>query len=243
MAELPTYTFSTKDYMNDPNIFPVGSYVVLLHTCCDDQKVWQRSMPINHVYKLREASSTFRFYIEKDCTGSTSNAWYTTDQSANNQLKLRAATDCEIAEYKRIDKPFDITKLITDISGSLSSGLQLRKDGFPVNGFGIKTNHMDESKRIGEIFRKYYSLISNVNSPSYNGTNSQGYCYWIDKNGKVNHNDIPYVERYIVNEKLYQLFSLKEFEEKFIIKVSPFEFDGYDDGTIQQKETDIFPIY
>jgi len=85
----------------DKNIFPAGTYVVHL-SCCSGVDSWGDSdIPINHIYKLREASSSFRFLIEKDMGKSTTNGWSTGNLNFNSELLLREATPEEIKMYHR----------------------------------------------------------------------------------------------------------------------------------------------
>jgi hypothetical protein len=92
------------NHTNDPNYFPAGTYVVLLQACTGTD-FWE-TIPANHVYKLREDSSTFCFRIHKDIRGSSSNGWSTKDsKDCNNKLKLRKATNEEILAYDLIDGP------------------------------------------------------------------------------------------------------------------------------------------
>jgi hypothetical protein len=91
----------------DSNVFPAGSYVVLLASC--DVGVKWKGIPINHCYKLEQESNSNHFFINKDTEGSISNGWYHTPY--DSKLKLRAATPEEIAEYKKLGKPFDVTTL------------------------------------------------------------------------------------------------------------------------------------
>lgn len=99
-----------EEYIEDPNVFPAGSYVVLLASC-NGGNCWS-NMPINHCYKLRNESATNRFYPEVDAKRNTSNGWrYSGTDNSVLKLKLRAATPKEIAEYDRLGKPFDVTKM------------------------------------------------------------------------------------------------------------------------------------
>lgn len=97
----------------DTNMFPAGTYVVLLNTCSEDPNVWKLSMSVGFCYLLRSASDTFTFHIAQDNKGGNSNGWSIGSHSDNrpNKLKLRAASDQEIAEYKRLGKPYDTTLL------------------------------------------------------------------------------------------------------------------------------------
>lgn len=86
------------DQTTDKNYFPKGTYVVLL-AGCDGGDTWH-SIPINHVYKLREASNSTKLIIEKDVNGSTSNGWSTITLNYESKLVLRKATPEEITAYE-----------------------------------------------------------------------------------------------------------------------------------------------
>lgn len=79
-----------------------GDYVVLL-TGCDGEDTWKNSIGIGYVYKLRKNADVLHFYIEKDLTGSTTNGWG--GNGDNNKLTFRPATQQEIEEYNRENKP------------------------------------------------------------------------------------------------------------------------------------------
>lgn len=87
-----------------------GDYVVFLQFLRDDKEInISGSIPINHCYCLAEnfefTTSTFR--VEKDINGNTNNSYL---ESKNRHIITRPATSEEIAEYKRLDKPFDVTQ-------------------------------------------------------------------------------------------------------------------------------------
>jgi len=93
----------------DPNVFPAGSYVVLLAGCTGEDTWGKDGIPVNHCYKLTTDSNSNSFYPDTDANESTTNGWSSVNY--NSKLKLRAATQEEIAEYKRLSRPFDVTLL------------------------------------------------------------------------------------------------------------------------------------
>lgn len=98
-----------KEY---PLLFKKGDYVVLLSTCTGED-IWDDSMPINYVYKLRENCYKNSFHVEKDIQRNLSNGWSCSTLSSNlNKLKFRLATAEEIYIYNLNDKPFPISDLI-----------------------------------------------------------------------------------------------------------------------------------
>ncbi len=105
----------------DPNVFPKGSYVVLLSTCNGESGVWGESMPVNYVYQLREDSSTHRFLLVKDALGNSDNGWQVQDKTYDSKLKLRAATLTERDLYRLHNGPVSIF----DISKPLSENVQM----------------------------------------------------------------------------------------------------------------------
>ncbi len=102
----------------DPNVFPKGSYVVLLSTCDGDPIIWGDSIPINYVYQLRRDSNSRRFYMAKDTRGNVGNGWGVDEKTTyDSKLKLRAATTEEIALYKKHDGPVSIFDISKPLSG------------------------------------------------------------------------------------------------------------------------------
>lgn len=95
----------------DKNVFPAGSYVVLLSSCAGNDN-WKHSLPEQHIYQLREDSATYKFRVERNIVG-TPDGWSTTAlDSRLNKLSLRAATEEEIKAYdKGIRKVADIVPL------------------------------------------------------------------------------------------------------------------------------------
>lgn len=92
-----------------------GSYVVLLTTCLGEEDIWESSMPIGYVYKLRKNVGWNNFYIEKDLNGSISNGWSINDTPENKKthgkLTLRPATQYEIDAYNRANGPVKANKI------------------------------------------------------------------------------------------------------------------------------------
>lgn len=87
-----------------------GDYVVFLGFFMYDKEInISGNIPINHCYCLSEdfefTTSTFR--VEKDKNGNTNNSF---PGYKNRHIITRPATSEEIAEYKRLDKPFDVTQ-------------------------------------------------------------------------------------------------------------------------------------
>ena len=97
-----------KEEEEDTNCFPVGAYVVLLSTCDGDPDLWGKSIPINHVYKLRQKSSSLNFLIEKDMADSTTNGWKNGVKGYSSKLKLRLATKSEKHAYEANGGPVSI---------------------------------------------------------------------------------------------------------------------------------------
>lgn len=80
---------------------PAGSYLVIIKGNAQDQ------MPKDHCYEMRQDYDGYTFMPCLDIKGSTSNGW------ANYpDLEVREATEIEIKEYKRLGKPYDVTKLV-----------------------------------------------------------------------------------------------------------------------------------
>ena len=96
----------------DPNVFPKGSYVVLLSTCDGESGVWGDCIPINYIYQLSRDSNSRCFYMAKDTRGNVDNGWSVDEESTfDSKLKLRAATTEEIALYQKHDGPVSIFDL------------------------------------------------------------------------------------------------------------------------------------
>lgn len=96
----------------DPNVFPKGSYVVLLSTCSGDPRGWRNSIPVNYIYQLSKDSNSRCFYMVKDAIGNIDNGWDVDEKRTfDSKLKLRAATTEEIALYQKHDKPISIFDL------------------------------------------------------------------------------------------------------------------------------------
>lgn len=96
----------------DPNVFPKGSYVVLLSTCDGNPRVWGNSIPVNCIYQLSKDSNSRCFYMAKDTRGNVDNGWSVDEESTfDSKLKLRAATTEEIALYQKHDGPVSIFAL------------------------------------------------------------------------------------------------------------------------------------
>lgn len=91
------------------NEFKKGDYIVLL-TSCDGGNCWSNSIPVNHVYKLKEDYDKKHFYPELDINGSKNNGWHTTknDNEYKSRMTARAATAEEIAAYDKENKPVHI---------------------------------------------------------------------------------------------------------------------------------------
>lgn len=85
--------------MNDPNIFPKGTHIVLLSNC-DSSSVWEPGIPNNYIYRLHEDSSTFSIMLEKDAQDNE-NGWSIHPNSSFDKMKLRKATKEEILAYKK----------------------------------------------------------------------------------------------------------------------------------------------
>lgn len=96
--------------MTDSNVFPKGTYIVLLSSCEGGSR-WGDSIPNNHIYQLKEDSTTFYIMLEKDCTGSSSNGWIInpSNSAGFDKMKLRRATEEEIAAYREFG-PCNIEK-------------------------------------------------------------------------------------------------------------------------------------
>ena len=95
-------------------MYKEGDYIVLL-AGCNGKDTWD-SMPINHCYLLKRDSyvndnGVKGFGVEKDLDGN-GNGWSCYNGYGYRYgLKFRYATQNEIDEYKRLGKPFNITKL------------------------------------------------------------------------------------------------------------------------------------
>lgn len=113
MAQYANTPMGTVTVNVDLNVFPAGTYVVLLSTCNGVPKVWRDCMTIGFCYRLRKASDTYNFHVEQDNKGGLNNGWSVSLGMGHrpNQLKLRLASDQEVAEYNRLGKPYDVTKL------------------------------------------------------------------------------------------------------------------------------------
>lgn len=84
----------------DKNVFPKGTYVVLLSSC-DGKNNWASQLPEGYIYKLREDSTSFNFMVDKDINGSRENGWGTKKEGYKSELLLRAATQDEIDAYEQ----------------------------------------------------------------------------------------------------------------------------------------------
>lgn len=101
----------TPDWL-EKNEFKKGDYVVLL-TDCDGGNCWSDQIPINYCYKLRKNQNANYFYPELDIRNSKTNGWSTVPY--NSKLKVRQASEEEIAEYDRLGKPYDVSTLNTKL--------------------------------------------------------------------------------------------------------------------------------
>lgn len=90
--------------MNDCNVFPEQTYVVLLSTCKEGEESWGSGIPTSYVYQLSKPSSSINFFISKDLCGSFDNGWSVESYERAkkydcDKLRLRLATPNEIAKY------------------------------------------------------------------------------------------------------------------------------------------------
>lgn len=91
--------------MEDKNIFPKGTYVVLKQGCVVPNS-WGHSIPINNIYVLREDSSNYYFKVELDIQGISSNGWSISSPShIYNKLVLKKATIKQVIAYEFIGGP------------------------------------------------------------------------------------------------------------------------------------------
>lgn len=97
------------------NVFPKGSYIVLLSSCTGDDN-WAPIIPEGYVYRLTEDSSEYSFNIEKDCSG-RGNGWTLTknadDKEKYDHFLLRAAFPEEIVRYEAAIGPVECMKELT----------------------------------------------------------------------------------------------------------------------------------
>jgi hypothetical protein len=87
--------------------FKKGDYVVLLNSW-DGKDCW-KDMPVNYCYRLSKDSNLFDFTIELDIDGYINNGWDAFFE--DSKLNFRLATNEEINEYIKFNKPFNVTTL------------------------------------------------------------------------------------------------------------------------------------
>lgn len=101
--------------MTKEDVFPKGSYVVLLSSCTGTNN-WIKSMPENYCYKLKRDCNWLCFYPEIDINNSDRNGWCAglgddnPSRISYGNLDVRLATLEEIYEYERLGKPFPVNK-------------------------------------------------------------------------------------------------------------------------------------
>lgn len=88
----------------EKDMFNKGDYIVLT-----EADFGMSSFSIGHCYKQKENSKYLR--SERDDNGSTTNGYDACEYNNKGRIKWRYATKEEIAEYDRLDKPFDIRTL------------------------------------------------------------------------------------------------------------------------------------
>ena len=83
--------------MEDKNIFPKGTCVVLKQGCITPN-CWV-SIPIDYIYKLRQPSTMYIFKIEYDIEGKR-NGWGMGYPTISNNLILEKATIEQVIAYE-----------------------------------------------------------------------------------------------------------------------------------------------
>lgn len=139
----------------DPNVFPKGSYVVLLSTCDGDPRIWGNSIPVNYIYQLSRDSNSRCFFMAKDTRGNVNNGWSVDEESTfDSKLKLRAATTEEIALYQKHDGPVSIF----DISKPLSGEENVQMGHYPfIQCFGKFLSEDRDSNDTLNFYNNFYT--------------------------------------------------------------------------------------
>lgn len=134
-----------------PNCFKKGEYVVLISSCTGTN-VWNDCLPENYCYKLREDSHSLQFYVELDILNNKDNGWSCSNGYSDNKLKLRKATEEEINEYNRLNKPYNIITLENKTENKIT---ELEKDQYYYVEWGI-----DKSPY---IFKDLNDIVNGIN--------------------------------------------------------------------------------
>lgn len=92
--------------------FKKGDYVVLLASCKGDN-IWNDSLPINYIYKLREDMHEKNFMVERDRKGNRDNGWSVVAENYESQLDARLAFPAEIEAYEMAKGPIPSHKTIS----------------------------------------------------------------------------------------------------------------------------------
>jgi len=168
--------------------FKKNDYVVLLSNCTGNPDDWLPGLPVNIVYQLSEDSNLYKFRVVKDLKGNKGGWSSTLPSTELSNLRLRAATEKEIALYKfynkPYNKPYDILgdelvgmgvnyaplDLNSPSSISLTIGSNIYVDGSNSTMYSLKSESTSDARTIqisSYVDRYLKMLVENANSSNF----------------------------------------------------------------------------